>query len=344
MIAQKDALLKSLMMGYRIREDDFLNFLYDVIDKKVDDIYAGAVLILVSSNVDREVLLAVVGSLYDLCECKFVAKDAIDTCGTGGSGFPKLNISSAVSLLCRACGLNVAKHGNRSASGKVGSADVFFALGWPKNLSMDDCVRLYENVGFCFLFAPHFFPALAKFGRIRKALGVRTIFNLAGPLCNPFRVGWQMIGVSDKTIMRQYAEVLSSLGREGAILHSESGLDEADIFSRVKVLWIKEDKICEQLICFDDVVGNDVYKSLKKERIFCDGLQEAVGKFELLMDGKGDDEFKLIVAFNSAIVLLGKGRVKNIGEGIEIGMDMINSGELRKVWEKVLNGIDSLSG
>ncbi len=152
---------------------------------------------------------------------------AIDVCGTGGDGHHTLNVSTAVSLVVAACGVPVAKHGNRAASSKAGAADTLEALG----LDMARAGALAEaslnDLGICFLFAANHHPAMARITPIRRRIGRRTIFNLMGPLANPARVSRQLIGIARPDYATVYAEALEQLGTEAALVVSgEEGLDE----------------------------------------------------------------------------------------------------------------------
>jgi anthranilate phosphoribosyltransferase len=170
----------------------------------------------------------------------------VDTCGTGGDGASTFNISTAVAFVTAAAGLKVAKHGNRSISSRVGSADVLESLG--VNLTAEDAkVRAaLDAVGITFLFAPGWHPAMKAVGPIRQELKVRTVFNLLGPLVNPLRPTGQIIGVFDPTLIEVMAEALGLLGTELAIvLHGREKLDEAGLgdITDLAILQGKEVKV-----------------------------------------------------------------------------------------------------
>lgn len=156
--------------------------------------------------------------------------DAIDVCGTGGDGQHTLNVSTAVALVVAACGVPVAKHGNRAASSKAGAADTLEALGVNLAISPEVAEQQLADLGICFLFAQNHHPALKRMGPIRKSIGRRTIFNLLGPLANPAGVKRQLVGVADPGLVGVYAEAMTTLGTQRAMVVSgDEGLDELSI-------------------------------------------------------------------------------------------------------------------
>ena len=165
----------------------------------------------------------------------FRAADALDVCGTGGDGMHSLNISTAVSLVVAACGVKLAKHGNRAASSTSGAADVLMVLGVPE-LPMDRLGPCLEKVGITFLHAARHHPAMARVAPVRKALGRRTIFNLLGPLCNPAGVDQQLMGVFAPAPVPLMAEALQQLGSRAALVVHGQGFDEVAISGETTAL------------------------------------------------------------------------------------------------------------
>lgn len=167
--------------------------------------------------------------------------EAIDTCGTGGDGLATFNLSTAAALVAAAAGARVVKHGNRAASSRCGSADLLEAAGLPLVLSPRAARVVLEEVGITFLFAPAYHPALKHAAPVRKALGVRTVFNLLGPLVNPGRPRRQLMGLGDGRRMGVVAEVLESLGVErGLVVHGAGGADELTLEGPNRVLGVGE--------------------------------------------------------------------------------------------------------
>jgi anthranilate phosphoribosyltransferase len=157
-------------------------------------------------------------------------KGAIDVCGTGGDGSHSLNVSTAVALVVAACGVPVAKHGNRAASSKAGGADTLEALGLNLDRASESAAATLADLGIAFMFAQHHHPALARIAPVRKSLGRRTIFNLIGPLTNPAGVTRQLVGVPSPELIPLYADAMHQLGTTRAMIVSgEEGLDEISI-------------------------------------------------------------------------------------------------------------------
>jgi anthranilate phosphoribosyltransferase len=151
----------------------------------------------------------------------------LDTCGTGGDASGTFNVSTAAAFVAAAAGARVAKHGNRAMSSRCGSADVLEALGAKIELSPEGATSCLEQTGFCFMFAPAFHPAMRFAAGPRREIGIRTVFNILGPLCNPAGATRQVLGVADPSLGEKMAQVLARLGCERAlIVHGEEGLDE----------------------------------------------------------------------------------------------------------------------
>ncbi|MFQ5603490.1 MAG: anthranilate phosphoribosyltransferase [bacterium] len=174
-------------------------------------------------------------------------KNAIDMCGTGGDGLGTFNISTVAALVVAAGGVPVAKHGNRSVSSKSGSADLLEALGVKIDLNAEQAGACLEAVGFAFLFAPVLHPAMKHATGPRKEIGVRTVFNILGPLTNPAGVKRQVLGVYDAQLAHLMAEVLRELASEHVlVIHSEEGMDEVSTQKPTLVVELKQQKITEQ--------------------------------------------------------------------------------------------------
>jgi anthranilate phosphoribosyltransferase len=176
------------------------------------------------------------------------ARDRVlDTCGTGGDGAHSINLSTAAAFVVAACEIPVVKHGNRAASSRAGSADVLEALGIAHNLEPDVSARCLEELSLAFLFAPRYHPGLVRLAAVRKRLGMRTVFNLAGPLCNPASPPYQLIGTPDDATAALIAGVLSSQphARRAAVVTGGDGLDEITLGGETIVRVVEGGRIAE---------------------------------------------------------------------------------------------------
>ena len=173
----------------------------------------------------------------------------VDTCGTGGDGIQTFNVSTLSAIVAASAGVKVAKHGGRSVSSKCGSADVLEALGVNVNLTPEKVATLVNDIGIAFMFAPNFHPAMRYAAPVRKKLGVRTIFNVLGPIANPASATHQILGVYEASLTKTMAEVLSKLGSEHVmVVHGEDGMDEISISSPTRVTELKNKMITSFII------------------------------------------------------------------------------------------------
>jgi len=203
-----------------------------------------------------EMIVAAAQALRATMTAVDVAGDepVIDTCGTGGDGAHTLNLSTAAAIVVAACGLRVAKHGNRSVSSRCGSADVVEALGIPTDIPPELQTEVLREVGIAFLFAPAHHPALKHAAQARRELGVRTIFNAIGPLANPARATHQLVGVYEDALRPVMARALGRIGVRAAwVVRSEDGLDEISPAAPTKVTELAPDgSIAERIVVPED--------------------------------------------------------------------------------------------
>ena len=188
---------------------------------------AAFLIALQKSGVNSEHILGAMEVMHKKMIPVKIPEGSIDTCGTGGDGKSSLNISTAISFVLAANNLTVAKHGNKALTSKCGSADVLSALGININISPDLINECLEKVGICFMFAPNHHPAMKHVGPVRQQIGVRTIFNMLGPLLNPGNVDNQIIGVFSKDVLNIYKDVFDKRdGKNAFIIHGYEGMDE----------------------------------------------------------------------------------------------------------------------
>ena len=178
----------------------------------------------------------------------------VDTCGTGGDGSGTFNVSTAAAFVAAGAGAKVAKHGNRAMSGSSGSADVLEALGARIDLSPQSVARCIEETGFGFMFAQGFHPSMRFAAGPRREIGIRTVFNILGPLTNPAGAGAQVIGVADASMASKMAQALGRLGSSRAlVVHGNDGLDEITIADSTAVWELRDDSVNEYAISPDEL-------------------------------------------------------------------------------------------
>lgn len=251
----------------------------------------------------------------------------LDTCGTGGDGGGTVNISTAAALVCAGAGVPVAKHGNRSVSSRCGSADVLEALGVRIEKSPQDASREIAENNFTFLFAPAFHPAARQVASARRELGVRTIFNLIGPLCNPAAPTRQLIGVGRSEVAGLLASALAIVGIERAIVfHCENGLDEltpgaAAIGFEVRATRVSRWRfdagvLAQRTVERSDLQGGDAAENAARLREILDGAPGAIRETVLLNSAAAlwvaDVERTLDLAYERAREALDSGRARSV--------------------------------
>lgn len=234
-----------------------------------------------------------------------------DTCGTGGDGLHTFNISTLVALALSAYGIPVAKHGNRSVSSSCGSADLIEALGIPLDIDKDKTERAIKEVKFGFLFAPLYHPAMKYATPIRREIGIRTIFNILGPLANPAQPEYQILGVYDAKLLDVVIEALKNLNLKGAlVVHAEDGMDEISICSRTEARILKDGKIDSLFIYPSEYgIGKADVGQLQVKNI-----NENLDKVKKVLEGEPSPELD-IVALNAGWALFILDEAKDPREG-----------------------------
>jgi anthranilate phosphoribosyltransferase len=260
----------------------------------------------------------------------------IDTCGTGGDGSSTFNISTAVAFVAAAAGIKVAKHGNRSASSKVGSADVLEYLGVDLTATPEKVTAAMENVGVTFLFARGWHPAMKSVAPLRSTLKIRTVFNLLGPLVNPLCPTGQVIGVYDRKFIDSMAEALNLLGIKKAIaLHGREKLDEAGLGDLTDLTIINQGKIQPDTLN-PQALG---FKSAPLSELQGGNVDENATILRNVLQGKGTTAQQDAVALNASLALQ-VGELVPFGDylqGVTIAQEIISSGAAWSKLEELVN-------
>jgi anthranilate phosphoribosyltransferase len=256
----------------------------------------------------------------------------VDTCGTGGDGAGTFNISTGAALVAAAAGVRVAKHGNRAASGLVGAADAIEGLGIRLDLDPAGLRRCLDRAGFCFIFAPEYHPAMARVANLRRALGIRTLFNLLGPLANPAHPSRQVVGVSEPRLIRPMAEALGALGVEHAmVVHGEDGMDEISLSAPTRIAEVHRGSgaIREYEIAPEEFG----LTRADSGRLKVSSAEQAVGMLlDALAGGKGPAQD--VLALNAGAAVYVAGAADSLARGVEAAGKVIASGRaLRTIAE-----------
>jgi len=268
-----------------------------------------------------------------------IAEPVVDTCGTGGDGLHTFNISTAAAFVAAGVGLKVAKHGNRAMSSQCGSADVLEALGVRIDLNAKQVQKCLEEVGIGFMFAPVFHPAMKYAAAPRREIGIRTVFNILGPLTNPAGAKAQVLGVADDTLMEKLASVLQGLGCEHAlVVHGEDGLDEITVTGKTQVCELKDGLINSYSISPEDYgLSQARLDSLRGGTVH----ENAALLRSILAGAEGPQ--RDVVLMNTAAVLVAGDRVGTLKQGVALAEEVIDNGHALVKLEQLIEFSQSIT-
>jgi len=329
--------LRQVLAGKTLGTEETQALFHEVLEGEVDPALLGGLLVGLAQRGESsgEVAGVALALRKSMRQFEHDEPGAIDTCGTGGDGLGMFNVSTAAAFVAAGAGAKVIKHGNRSVSSKSGSADLLEALGGRLEVTDDAARAALGETGFTFLYAPSFHPAMRHAGPVRRALGVRTIFNLVGPLANPGRVKRQIVGVPSIEFARLIAGALESLGCErGFVVHGAGGADELTLAGENVAL----------------AVGNapEVQTGAMQLGLTRAGVEELAGgdahanaglMNDLLAGGAGP--LRDAVLLNAAAALVAAGIAAGTAEGLERAREAIDSGAARSVldgWVRITSG------
>ena len=246
----------------------------------------------------------------------------LDTCGTGGSGSGTFNISTGVAIVAAACGVAVAKHGNRKASSLTGSADVLEVLGVTLESDPESVASRLDEIGICFCFAAKLHPAMRHVVGVRKKLGVKTLFNLLGPLCNPAGATHQLLGTSSLDAQNKVADALRKLGTQRSyVIHAEDGQDEISLDGVNRVIEVTS----ESSVIHEWGVREFGLLPAGKEALAARDPEESAGIIRRLLDGEPGPCRDTVLAGAASALLLVE-RVASLQEGVRVAAEAIDSG------------------
>lgn len=310
--------------GQNLERDEMYDVFGQVMDGRATDVQKTA--LLVALRMKGETADEITGAAMAMRERVTpldVERDGlVDTCGTGGDGRGTFNISTVAAIVAAGAGARVAKHGNRAVSSSCGSADVLSALGVNIDLDAAQMSDVLRRAGIAFLFAPKLHPAMAAVAAVRRELGVRTIFNVLGPLTNPAFARRQVLGVFAERLVDIVARVLAALGTEHAlVVHSRDGLDEISVSAATRVAEVRNGEIRSYELTPEEI-------GLSRHPI--DALaggdaRENASIARAVLDGAGGAQHDVVVA-NAGAALYAAGRAPTIRDGVLLANETIASG------------------
>ena len=331
--------IKMLIDNLNLSEAEMAECMKEIMEGKATDAQIGA--FLTGLRIKGETIEEITGAARIMREKAITIKapeGVLDTCGTGGDMSHTFNISSTTAIVVSACGVPVAKHGNRSVSSQSGSADLLETLGVKIDLSPEKVETCLFETGFGFLFAPLFHPAMKYAIGPRKEMGIRTIFNILGPLTNPAGARRQLLGVFADNLTETLAMVLGNLGAiDAMVIHGEDGLDEISISDATKVSRFKDGRVENFFVAPED------FGIRRKEIDLIRGGNKEENAMITLSILKGERGPKRdIVLMNSAAALMVAGKAEDFRTALLIAADAIDSGVASEKLEEVKKVSNSL--
>jgi len=332
-------ILKMLVQGKNLKEEEAKKVMGEIMEGKATSAQIAS--FLTALKMKGETVAEITGfarTMLEKVDTFHIKRDIlIDTCGTGGDNLNTFNISTAVAFVVAGAGLTVAKHGNRALSSKCGSADVLEALGIKLMLPKEKLKQALEKIGIAFLFAPCHHPAMKYALAPRQEMGMRTVFNILGPLINPLGANVRLMGVHSSSLTEPLARVLKNLGvRSAFVVRGEDGLDEISITARTKITELKEGEIKTYYIQPKDF---GIKRASLKEINGGDKEENAHILKEIFTGEKGPK--RDIVLINTAACLVAAKRARTLKEGVEVAEDSIDSGKAQEKLQELIGFTNS---
>ncbi len=322
-------ILERLLEGEELTSDYSTWLMESWLNNQIEPVQTGALLAAFrSKGITGSELSGMAKVLQNACSIPvdLPELELVDTCGTGGDGANTFNISTAVAFVSASCGVNIAKHGNRSASGKVGSADVLENLGLPLQAPLVKVVQALSKLRITFLFAPAWHSSLINLAPLRKSLGIRTVFNLLGPLVNPLRPNAQVLGVANSALLDPMSFALKDMGlKRAVVVHGAGGLDEASLQGPNEFRFLNNGSLTSEIISPEDLG----LSSISNESLRGDNLQTNSLILKSLLMGEGKKPHKEVVALNAGLVLWASGIEDDLTSAIQKTLGCL---ETNKSW------------
>jgi len=334
--------IRRVMDGQHLQRDEMHEVFGHVMDGAASDVLKSALLVALRMKGETadEIAGAAMAMRERVTPLDVDRENLVDTCGTGGDGRGTFNISTVAALVAAGAGANVAKHGNRAVSSSCGSADVLSALGVYIDLDAPRMAEVLRRTGIAFLFAPKLHPAMAAVAGVRKELGVRTIFNVLGPLTNPAFAKRQVLGVYAERLVDVVAQVLNALGAKHAlVVHSRDGLDEISISAATRVCEVRDGELRSYEVTPEEL-------GLQRQSIAAvaggDARENAAIAREVLSGANGARHD--IVVANAGAALYVAGVTPSIRDGVALAKESIASGRAYEKLQQLVSESNAVGG
>ncbi len=337
--------LKKVASGYSLSEAESYQSMMDIINGQSSTLKVGA--LLTALSVKGETVPEITGFVKAMREVSIKVhspkKPLVDTCGTGGDTFKTFNVSTAAALIAASCGVTIAKHGNRSITSKCGGADILEALGVNINCNAAEVEYCLENAGMGFMFAPLFHPAMKTVAPVRKDLGIRTVFNILGPLTSPASADMQLLGVFNPDYVEPLAYVLKNLKvKRAMVVHGydskgNPAMDEISTLGKTKVALLRKNQV-EVFELHPEDFG--INKTMENHIAAPETLNENIEIFFGVLNGKNDSPADLarlnLCLVNAAAILFIAQKADGFKEGMEIALKSVEDGSALQHLDKFI--------
>ncbi|MBI5227001.1 anthranilate phosphoribosyltransferase [Candidatus Micrarchaeota archaeon] len=321
-------LLEKLVQRQKLTAAEAEQMVDGIIDGTYSDTQIGALIIALKmkGETEEEIAALVNGIKKHSISINLTSEAIVDSCGTGGDGMHTFNVSTTAALIAAGAGVIIAKHGNRSVSSKSGSADVLEELGI-KILEPEMAKKCIEKTNFGFLFAPYYHPVFKKLAPIRSQLGVRTVFNILGPLLNPANAKHQLLGVYDSALAQKMVGVLQLLGTKHAMVVHSNGMDEISL-GKTLVYELKNNRISKYILNARD------FGFSEQQIPAVSSAKESAAIIGNVLSGQKGAARDVSLLNAGALIYLG-GKAKSIEEGVELARQSVETGAAGKKLEEV---------
>jgi anthranilate phosphoribosyltransferase len=333
----KDSISR-LINGIGLTSEQMLKLVDDIMRGETAESVIGAILVLLRQKGESiDEILGAVEAVFNRAEKITLSPDAVDTCGTGGDTAGTFNISTVASIIANAAGVKIAKHGNRSADTQSGSADVLESLGLNLTLPKEQTEHVFNQTGYAFLYAPRYHKFMKTVALARRELGIRTIFNMVGPLVNPAGVTRQLIGVYDKALTGMFAQVLRQRGAEHCLIvngQTKEGaiIDEPNLCGSTFVAELKDGTVSNYTITPEEFG----FKRRKIEEIRGGSLEENQQIILDILNGRATDAQRDAAIFAGGMAIYVGGKSPSLAESFSVAREALNSGVAKRSLDAII--------